>query len=227
MLFDINEVCNVLKTTSRTLRFYEEKGLISSTKEGISARRKYTGEQVERIRNVLVLRTLGLSIKAIKELQTESSDLKNAVLSRRAEIFAHIETKRGEIERLNEALAIIDSGEDIFEQRPDGYDCEQNSVLLEIARICASAICNGDYKTLAEYCSKTLTDYMPESAFFAMIRDTLSPIGQFKGFESLVTDTNHKNVVYQHVRYEKTGLRIKFVFHNGKIDGLWTSYYEV
>ncbi len=227
MLFDINEVCNMLGTTSRTLRFYEEKGIISSTKEGVSSRRKYTKEQIDRIRNVLVLRTLGLSVKAIKELQSENSDLKSAVLARRAEIFAWAETKRREIELLNEALAIIDSGEDIFKKQVDISDIEKNIALLETARICAAAICDVDYKTLAKYCSKTLTDYMPESAFTAMMRDTLAPIGSFIGFESPVPDANHSNIIYQNIRYEKMGLRIKFVFHNGKIDGLWTTYYEV
>lgn len=30
-LYDITEVCKMLDTTSRTLRFYEEKGIIQST----------------------------------------------------------------------------------------------------------------------------------------------------------------------------------------------------
>lgn len=226
MLFDINEVCNMLGTTSRTLRFYEEKGLISSTKEGLSARRKYTQAQIDRIRNVLVLRTLGLSVKAIKELQSENADLKQAVLSRRAEIYALVATKSREIERLNEALAIIDSGEDIFKKRSRQNEPESNGALLKKAEICATAIRDCDYKTLAEYCTKTLTDYMPESAFLAMMRDTLAPLGDFVRFESLVPDANHGNIIYSLIRYEKMSLRLKFVFHNGKIDGLWTSYHE-
>ena len=45
-LWDISEVCNMLGTTSRTLRFYEEKGLIQSTTEGLSHRRRYTEQQL-------------------------------------------------------------------------------------------------------------------------------------------------------------------------------------
>lgn len=227
MLFDINEVCKTLGTTSRALRFYEEKGIISSTTEGVSARRKYTEEQVERIRNVLVLRTLGLSVKAIKQLQSENADLKQAVILRRAEIYALIATKSREIERLNEALAIIDSGEDIFKKQSENSNGKKDTALFEIARVCATAICSGDYKTLAEYCAKTLTDYMPESAFSAMMRDTLLPVGNFVCLEGITCDANYGNIIYCHIRYEKMGIRLKFVFHNGKIDGLWTSYYEV
>ena len=46
MLFDITAVCKMLGITSRTLRFYEEKGIITSTTIGLSSRRQYTEEQV-------------------------------------------------------------------------------------------------------------------------------------------------------------------------------------
>ena len=83
-MYDITEVCKMLGTTSRTLRFYEEKGIIQSTTVGTSSRRQYTEEQISHIKNVLVLRTLGLSVKAIAELQNSGMDLKDAVLSKRA-----------------------------------------------------------------------------------------------------------------------------------------------
>ena len=60
-MYDITEVCKMFGTTSRTLRFYEEKGIIQSTTVGISSRRQYTEEQVSIIKNVIVLRALGLS----------------------------------------------------------------------------------------------------------------------------------------------------------------------
>jgi len=227
MLFDINEVCNMLGTTSRALRFYEEKGIIQSTKEGISARRKYTKEQIDAIRNVLVLRTLGLSVKAIKELQAESTDLKSAVLSKRAEIYAWVSEKSREIELLNEALAVIDSGEDIFNRKAVETPPEGNALLIEIANICTKAICDKDYKNAECYFSKTLSDYMPESAFLAMMKDTLAPVGNFVAIETITTDPNHANIIYSFARYEKMGLKFKFVFHNNKIDGLWTSYYRI
>ena len=40
--YDITQVCRILGTTSRTLRFYEEKGIITSTTNGLSSRRQYT-----------------------------------------------------------------------------------------------------------------------------------------------------------------------------------------
>ena len=113
-LYDITVVCRMLGTTSRTLRFYEEKGLIKSTTVGLSARRQYTEEQITHIRNVLVLRTLGLSVRAIADLQKDKSDLKHAVLSKRAEIYASMDTRMREIHLLNEALLALETGKNIF-----------------------------------------------------------------------------------------------------------------
>ena len=44
--FDITTVCNDLGISSRTLRYYEEIGLIESTKSNCSKRRRYTKEQL-------------------------------------------------------------------------------------------------------------------------------------------------------------------------------------
>ena len=77
--YDITEVCKTLGITSRALRFYEEKKLITSEKDIFSNRRKYTETQMEQIRCVLVLRALGLSVKAIREIQTKNKNLKSEV----------------------------------------------------------------------------------------------------------------------------------------------------
>ena len=100
-MYDITEVCKMLGTTSRTLRFYEEKGIIQSTTHGTSSRRQYTEEQISHIKNVLVLRTLGLSVKAVAELQTKGADLKDAVLSKRAEIYSPLPPFLPAVERFS------------------------------------------------------------------------------------------------------------------------------
>ena len=125
-LYDISYVCKLLNTTSRTLRFYEEKGLIKSTLINGSTRRQYTNNQILHIKNILILRSLGLSIKAIAELQTEKYDLKDAVLSKRAEIYASINSHIKQINLLNEALYLLNSDESIFE-----HDWKTNSYTEE------------------------------------------------------------------------------------------------
>lgn len=225
-MYDITEVCKMFGTTSRTLRFYEEKGIIQSTTVGISSRRQYTEEQVSIIKNVIVLRALGLSVKAIAELQTKESDLKEAVLSKRAEIYASIDSRIREINLLNEALSALESGKDIFAEDWQ-LSSAMNAEEKEIARICTDAILSGDTDTLYEYLSSRLAEYMPRDVYRVVRKDTLVPLGDFVTIEKTVADDRFSNKLYCFVRYSKLGLKITCVFHGGKIDGLWLGYYDL
>ena len=224
-LYDITEVCRMLGTTSRTLRFYEEKKIITSTTVGLSARRKYTEEQLLQIKNVLVLRSLGLSVKSITELQKEQSDLKNAVLSKRAEIYASIEAHIKEINLLNEAVYALELGKNIFDgvwQSRSDADFKE----LEIARLCTDAIISNDDEFLYRHLSSRLLQYMPKDVYSVARRDTLATLGDFLGIDEIADDKKYSNKIFSKVRYSKLGLMITFVFHAGKIDGLWLGYYD-
>ncbi len=226
--YDITEVCNMLGTTSRTLRFYETKGIISSTTAGISSRRKYTEDQISNIRNVLVLRTLGLSIKSIADLQNQRGNLRNAVLEKRAEILASIDTRIREINLLNAALSALESGKNIFKddwQYAPKAGAEKVKE-FETARICTEAILNEKDDILYEHLSLRLAEYLPKSAYQAVRKDTLAPIGELVSVEKTVAYEKHPNIIYSYIRFSKLGLRIKFVFYSGKIDGLWFDYYD-
>lgn len=224
-MYDITEVCKMLGTTSRTLRFYEEKGIIQSTTVGTSSRRQYSEEQLSLIKNVLVLRTLGLSVKAIAELQNSGTDLKDAVLSKRAEIYASIDSRIREINLLNEALSALESGKDIFAE-DWRLSSAMNEEEKEIARICTDAILSGDTDTLYKYLSSRLAEYMPRDVYRVVRKDTLAPLGDFVSIDKTVADDRFSNKLYCFIRYSKLGLKITYVFHGGKIDGLWLGYYD-
>ena len=225
-IYDITEVCKMLDTTSRTLRFYEEKGIIQSTTVGTSSRRQYTEEQLSIVKNVLVLRTLGLSVKAIAELQNSGTDLKDSVLSKRAEIYASIDSRIREINLLNEALSALESGKDIFAEDWQ-LSSAMNAEEKEIARICTDAILSGDTDTLYEYLSSRLAEYMPRDVYRVVRKDTLAPLGDFVSIDKTVADDRFSNKLYCFIRYSKLGLKITYVFHGGKIDGLWLGYYDM
>lgn len=225
-LYDITDVCKMLGTTSRTLRFYEEKGIIQSTTVGVSSRRQYTEEQISHIKNVLVLRALGLSVKTIAELQAQGTNLKDAVLSKRAEIYASIESRMREINLLNDALSALESGKDIFSndwQLSPAINAKEK----ETAEICTDAILNEDTDTLYKYLTPRLAEYMPIDVYRVVRKDTLAPLGDFVSIDKTVADDRILNKLYCFVRFSKLGLKITYVFHNGKINGLWLGYYDL
>lgn len=226
-LYDITEVCRLLNTTSRTLRFYEEKGIIQSSKSDFSARRRYTAQQVEKIQHVIILRTLGLSIKAIAALHQNGTDLKTAVLSRRAEMMAIIDEKYREIRILNEALCLLDDGECIFECLPTQSVDHIPADLKEIVQKCTEGIVQNDSSVLYSYLSEKMKEYMPLTSYEICRQDTLAPLGAFVGFDRIEIDAKYSNTVYHYVEYEKLGLKIKYVFHRHLIQGFWMGYYNL
>ena len=225
-LYDINEVCIMLGTTSRTLRFYEEKKIIESTKIQNSKRRQYTKEQVQHIRNVIVLRTLGLSIKAISELQQQNNDLKQTIITKRTEIIASIESKRKEINLLNEALAILESEKDIFEHKFEHSLCNDYAHKISIILECSNGIVFENHSILYSHFSSQMIEYMPPNVYKKVRADILSPLGNFICFDKIEQDKKYPNIILHYLKYENLGLKIRYVFHEDKIHGLWFSYYE-
>lgn len=225
-LFDINTVCSMLGTTSRTLRFYEEKKIISSTKNPYSVRRQYTREQIDLIRNVLVLRALGFSVKDIAELQKEGTDLKNAVLLRREQVYELIGRKNREICFLNEALAVIESGGSIYQADWLSQVEKDNSELVLASRKCAEAIVFNRREELYHFFSETMREHLPLEDYKRVREDVMEPLGEYVCFDGEMTDPSFPNIVHQRIRFEKLGLDIKLVFHNGEIYGLWFNYYK-
>ncbi|MBQ8642706.1 MAG: MerR family transcriptional regulator [Clostridia bacterium] len=228
-LTDINEVCRRFGITSRTLRFYEEKGILTSTRDAFTRRRQYTAEQIEQLRQVMVLRSLGLSVKTIAELQKQDTTLRDAVNTRRAQIYAAVAAKEKELHLLNEALARMEAGEDLFTvmsspEEPAGQ--AEPVSLYAIAQTCSEGVVTGDPTPLYRYFSRKMQDYMPLSAYEAMRMDTLLPLGKFTAYERLEADIEHPHILRHYIRYEKMGLIIRYVFYHGEIHGFWMTYYE-
>lgn len=64
----IKEVAKQLNTTARSIRFYEEKGLISPEKDLVNDYRYFTEKDVLRLSTILALREIGVRVQDIKKL---------------------------------------------------------------------------------------------------------------------------------------------------------------
>lgn len=67
----IKEVADRLNISARTIRFYEEKGLVAPAKSAGSQYRTYTESEVWRLQAILSLREIGMSIDEIKLAMSE------------------------------------------------------------------------------------------------------------------------------------------------------------
>ena len=69
-IYKIGELSKIVNLTPRTIRYYEEIGLLNSVKKVESGRRIYTDEDIRRLKFIKRLKVLGLSLKEMEELET-------------------------------------------------------------------------------------------------------------------------------------------------------------
>jgi DNA-binding transcriptional MerR regulator len=67
--YQIGELGNLLDMSPRTIRYYEEVGLLNSIKRIEGAKRVYTGQDLRRLRFIKRLKLLGLTLVEMKELE--------------------------------------------------------------------------------------------------------------------------------------------------------------
>lgn len=67
-LLSISQVCSATGLSARTVRYWEELGLLPGVRRRAGGRRVYGGDELERLRFIQRLKALGLSLAEIKEL---------------------------------------------------------------------------------------------------------------------------------------------------------------
>jgi DNA-binding transcriptional MerR regulator len=112
--YSISDLASEFEVTPRTLRYYEEKGLLQPTRSGQI--RRYSG--ADRTRLILVLRgkTLGLSLQESAELigMYDPSSNNNAQLSR---LIEKIQTRKAQLVAQKLELEQMIDDLDAWEQR--------------------------------------------------------------------------------------------------------------
>ena len=106
--YRIGELASKVGVTERTIRYYEERGLLESVKRLDGGQRVYTDDDVRRLKFIQKLKVLGLSLAEMQELETlYGRHRTNAkVLPRLIELLdAHLATVS---ERLGELAALRD-----------------------------------------------------------------------------------------------------------------------
>lgn len=66
--FEIGSVCRATGLSARTIRYYEEVGLLPGVRRRSGGRRIYGADELERLRFIQRLKALGLALAEIKEL---------------------------------------------------------------------------------------------------------------------------------------------------------------
>jgi len=123
MEWSIQVVARMTGTTSRTLRHYDDVGLLPPTRIGANGTRHYDRDALTRLQRILLLRELGLGLPAIAEVlarQTEPVTALRAHLDLLRAERARIGRQQRAIER---TIAAIETGEELtMTEMFDGFD---------------------------------------------------------------------------------------------------------
>lgn len=123
----IQQVARLAGTTSRTLRHYDDIGLLPPSRIGTNGYRYYDDVALVRLQRILLLRELGLGLPAIAEVLDRQADASAALRT-------HLEWLREEQSRLARQAASVEhtiqtlqeGGELMAENMFDGFDHTQH-----------------------------------------------------------------------------------------------------
>lgn len=126
MDWPIHEIAKLAGTTSRTLRHYDDIGLLPPTRIAPNGYRHYDRIALVRLQRILMLRELGLGLPQIAEVLARRTDEAGA-------LTAHLGLLRQEQERLARRIAAVaatiealEGGEELMpEDMFDGFDHTQ------------------------------------------------------------------------------------------------------
>ena len=218
----INEVCKMLGTTSRTIRYYEQCGLLRTTRTVKSAPRRLDSESIERLRKILFLRKLGLSLDEIAEVIDSDEQAAELIRLKTAEIHAQIAELGERISLLKEVRACAERGENIYSveesigQPPDSQACMR--VAAEVTRLLREE----RFAELAPYFDAE-TRAMPPEFFETVWHSHIKPCG---AFVSVGRQTIQGRCVTTRLHYEKLGVAVKMEVYGGLASFLFLQYFK-
>ncbi|MDA9189679.1 MerR family transcriptional regulator [bacterium] len=97
-MYSISEVTKITNLTARTLRHYEEKGLITSTRNGTSGYRHYSKQELKKIEEIKRFKKMEFSLEEIKSfLDCNEEQLQSSLIGKLNKKIGNIDT---EIDRL-------------------------------------------------------------------------------------------------------------------------------
>ena len=141
LIMKINEVEKVTGITSSNIRYYERKELLLPQRANENNYRLYSTDDIERLKQIKILRMMGISISDIKDIFEGKTDFKTAVSQRLSDLEAeeqNIVTVKNlchtvleydmEVDTLNEEL--LTENTELWKQKLEDINLEEKAIYL-------------------------------------------------------------------------------------------------
>ena len=100
MEYTVAELAGIAGVSSRTLRYYDEIGLLTPSRTKENGYRRYGQDEVDELQHILFYRELGLSLEDIRSILTSRD------FDRVAALEDHLRALRNKRENLDELIAL-------------------------------------------------------------------------------------------------------------------------
>lgn len=126
MEWSIQEIARLVGTTSRTLRHYDERGLVPPARIGSNGYRYYGVTELRLLQRVLLLRELGLGLDAIERILASDLSEREALAMHLTLLTEQHDRIAQQIAGVHHTLATLDEGEEpVAEHMLAGFDHTQ------------------------------------------------------------------------------------------------------
>ena len=216
----INEVCKMLDTTSRTIRYYEQLGLIKTVRQSNTAPRRLDEENIERLRRIRFLRKLGIGLDEIGGVIDSDEKAAELIKLKKAALVAEINELVGRANLLTEVIAAVEQGENIYETDKRLNMPPDHEEMLRIAGECTRLILEHRFEELQGYLDEDMRQMLPELLEVGW-NVHIKPCGAFVsiGEQKIVADT-----VINRLHFEKQDVAILTEVHADIVTNLFLQY---
>jgi DNA-binding transcriptional MerR regulator len=132
--YQIGELANLVNMSPRTIRYYEEIGLLNSVKRVEGGKRVYTDKDIQRLKFITRLKHLGLTLSEMNELEDiyQIHRTNRKVLPRLLELLDNHALKIDErVNQLVKLKADIFEYQNKVQQKLTGDDVSQKGVNID------------------------------------------------------------------------------------------------
>ncbi|OPZ22096.1 MAG: HTH-type transcriptional activator TipA [Firmicutes bacterium ADurb.BinA205] len=218
----INEVCKMLDITSRTIRYYEELGLISTIRDSKTAPRKLDSNTIVKLKKICFLRQLGLQLDEIAQVIDDDAKAAEMMLEKTAMIEAEMAAMAERICKLEKVLAIAAEGGNIYSAASSLSENNVPEENLETAAEVTRLLLEERYSELSPYFGNS-TNSFPDGFVEKCWKNHIKPCGRFICIEEPVIDGT---TIISRLRCEKVNIAIKMEICQKTVMRIMLQYYN-
>ena len=217
----ISEVCKQLGTTSRTVRYYEQLGLLRTVRCEQSNVRRLDRENIERLRKILFLRKIGLSLETIQMIFRDGLDVQEFLRTRKAEFAEEISALHNRIRLLETVMHAAEHGDDIFALHPEDLMASEDAANRRIAAECTKMLLEERYADILPFVSPQVRNVLTPELISRNWREFIIPLG---AFVSIGEQQAEGGTIRNFVIFENQKIVVTTPFRNRELCGLVFQY---